>query len=786
MTQNNKNKDTTSSSQNFLIRGSDYVGKHEDFKLVGRDDELKRLFGMLTRSQANNVLMVGPGGVGCTALCMGLQASKEDMNTPFDIVSKRFFWLDSDGLFASGKNGEINEEFQKILRTLSRSPDTVLIVEDTRDFLEAAQNSGNTHLINALMRDARNGKFQIVFETRDEDLESVLKCHSDMREFFTLLDVKEPVADALREIVDNGLTRLEKHHGIRIAPEAVDAAIELTNKYRVGDMGLSRAQPERTMTLLDRALTTYRLHAHARPGGLDELEANLSAVNDALTKEIISSALAPTLEGKSKEEIESLRAVIESDIHEMMDDWETRQKTLRSLYKDQRTAEEAIRELEDQLEQQKEREAEARATSIDGSNTESEAEHKKQIEAILKQTTAGGFESEAMRALRNDIKAFQADAAENKKKYDVLRNEINDKLSLDKEHIYNEFSTISSIAVNKLTQDEKAKLLKLEDSLSNRVFSQDKAITKLSNAIQVAKTGLQEPNKPQASFLFLGPSGVGKTELAKALTETLFDEERAMFRFDMSEYMEKHAVAKLIGAPPGYEGYEAGGILTNKVRRNPNCVILFDEIEKADVSVFDIFLQILDDARLTDNRGLTVSFKDTIILMTSNMGGKNFLDDTLTVEEAEEMALEELAAKCRPEFLNRFNGRENIVALNKLDLPTIEKIASRELEKLNKMIAAQGLEVQMLPVDLAAMCKDKYNPVHGARGITGYIAAGVKPGIAKTILHTPDAKGVMVAKYNQETKEVSIDPPKPKAPAPSNENAPDKISQSATDAFKIA
>ena len=742
---------------NFLIRGNDYVAQHADFKLVGRDEELHRLSRILMRSRANSVLLVGAGGVGCTALCMGLQASKADLNAPFDIVSKRLFWLDTDGLFASGDPGRINESFQKILTTLSRTPETVLIIEDTRDFVEAARNTGCTHLINALMREVKNGKFQAILEARDDDLEAVLKCHSDLREIFTLLDIQEPGIEALRLMAENAAQCLEKYHQLRIAPEAREAAIELTSKYRVRDMSLSRAQPERTVTLLDRALTSYRQKAHARPPELDDLESRLGAVNAALAG---TRANGHGLEGKTPRELAALRAALESEMHAAMTNWEQRQTDIRKLYKDQRDGEEAIRELEAQLEIQRQKEQEARSKAPAAeTEVETPVATRPTLRSFIRVATAAGFESKEVTAIKTAMAQYQQAVDDNRTRYEALTAEINQQLLLTREHVLAEFSRISGIPVSKLNQDERVKLLALDQNLAARVFGQDHVVQKLGNAVRVARVGLKEPNKPQAAFMFLGPSGVGKTELAKALTATLFDDEKALLRFDMSEYMEKHAVARLIGAPPGYEGYEAGGILTNAMRRNPLCVILFDEIEKAHPDVFNIFLQILDDARLTDNRGLTVSFSEAIIIMTTNIGTPHFLDESLDFVTARQQALADLEEKYRPEFLNRFNGRQHIVCFNRLELPVIARIAARELSKLNERIKGAGLQVVMPADHLSAMCQDHYAPGEGARGITGYFTTHIHPAVANTILMTPEAQGSIQVRYNTEQHGVEIDPP---------------------------
>lgn len=726
-------------TQDFLIRGSDYLEQFPGFELVGREQVLKKLTAILMRKRANNVLLVGTGGVGCSAICMGLQESKKKSDTPFDIVSKRFFWLDGDWLFSSGEHEKINDGFNKTLRTLSRTSNAVLVLDDMRDFIEAARNNGSTHLINALMRAVKKKKFQAIIEARDEDLETVLKCHSDMQESYTMLDIGEPDDELLQAIVKSTAeNRLCKHHKIKISDAAITTAIDVTSKYRVRDLGLSRAQPERSLTLLDRALTSYRLDAHAKDPRLDGLQ----------------EQLANAEAGQSNSEVDQLK----QQITEITRAWADRQDEIKRIYAELREGEEAIRELEMELEDQQEQERQRLEQQAEAGE---QPEDKKSYMPFAKRTSAAGYDSEAVTAIKKKISQFQTEVDKFQHQFEALTAEINDTLELTREHVLAEFSSISGIPVSKLTQDERAKLLHLDENLSNRVFGQPEAVSKLSNQVRVARAGLQSPNKPQAAFMFLGPSGVGKTELAKALTAELFDDERALLRFDMSEYMEKHAVAKLIGAPPGYEGYEAGGILTNEMRRNPRRIILFDEIEKAHTDIFNVFLQILDDARLTDNRGLTVSFRDSIILMTTNIGTQHFLGvDDFSV--AKGMAMEDLDAEYRPEFLARFNGKRNIVCFNTLDLPVIEKIAARDIQKLNAMVqaSAPNISIEIGEKALEAMCRDHYKPITGARGITGYIEGVIKPEIANTVLFNQDAAGSIVIDYDEAKRTVVLHPPK--------------------------
>ena len=725
-----------------LIRGHDYIQSFPDFELVGREDVLKKLTAILMRKRANNVLLIGAGGVGCSAICLGLQESKQKPDTPFDIVSKRFFWLDSDLMFSSGDPAQINDGFNKAMRTLSRTPDSVLVLDDMRDFIEATRNNGVTHLINALMRALKKKKFQVIMEARDDDLETVLKCHSDMLENYTLLDIHEPDEELLLAIVTSASRkRLQTHHKIAIADSAIEAAIEVTSKYRIRDLGLSRAQPERSLTLLDRALTSYRLAAHAQDPRLEEIEASIAE-----------------LEAKDEKKAAAELEALNKQADEIRAAWAERQQKIKAIYAELRSGEDAILGLEMEIEEQQERERELLESEPDPD--EGDKKSKKGFISFAARTSGAGYDSDEVAALKQQVANFQVEVDKNKAAFEALTAEINDSLELRKDHVLAEFSSISGIPVSKLTQDERAKLLHLDENLSSRVFGQEEAVTKLANQVRVARAGLQSPNKPQAAFMFLGPSGVGKTELAKALTAELFDDERALLRFDMSEYMEKHAVAKLIGAPPGYEGYEAGGILTNEMRRNPRRIILFDEIEKAHADIFNVFLQILDDARLTDNRGLTVSFRDAIILMTTNIGTVHFLAEE-DFDIAKGHALEDLENQYRPEFLARFNGKRNIVCFSTLSLDVIEKIAARDIRQLDAMVKTTlpNVSVEVKPDALSAMCRDHYKQITGARGITGYIEGVIKPEIANTVLFNSQAEGTITIDYDEKSHTVKLQLP---------------------------
>ncbi len=681
----------------FLIRGDEYLKAHPSFKLVGRDDELKRLSAILMRSRSNSVLLVGPGGVGCTALCMGLQALKKDEHAPFDIVSKRFFWLDVDGLFSSGDQAAENTMFQAIMRELERTPDSVLVLEDTRDFIEAARNGGCPHFINALTQAVKKGRTQIILEARDDDLDMVLKSHSDMRECLTMMDLEEPRGEALLAIVSDAAASLARFHGIEIAQDAVLAAIELTNNYRTRDIGLSRAQPERGVTLLDRSLSSYRLLAHEKPLRLRDIEETINRNNGATTDQI-------------------------QEYHRIDTEWRRTQEQIKALYRSQRDGEIALLQLEDELTTQQRAEADGTAAV--------EASGKRSFKEVR---GLGGFESKEVRDIKGRLDALRAAVSENARKFSEVTQSINHELKLDRPLVLREFSRISGIAADKLDQDERIKLIKLGDNLRARIFGQDHVVDLVADGVRVFKLGRRNGKRPLA-FMFSGPSGVGKTEMAKQLAAQLLDDEQALTRFDMSEYMEKHAVAKMIGATPGYEGFDVGGILTNTMRKNPKRVILFDEVEKAHPDVFNIFLQILDDGRLTDNVGRTVSFRDAVIVMTTNAPP------------------DELNSTFRSEFLNRFNGRQNIVRFNSLDIPSMEKIVRREISQIDAAYKDQGIRTVVSDADVNAFCESQYDPLVGARGLPGYIQVSLEPIIVKRLLADENARGTLNVTWDAENK----------------------------------
>jgi ATP-dependent Clp protease ATP-binding subunit ClpB len=706
-----------------LIRGGAFLDRYPGFRLIGRDDELRRLTAILVRKKANSVLLVGPAGVGTTALCLGLQAMKNDPNAPFDIVEKRIFWLDTDGLFSSGNSETIRTEFDRLIKQLNVTPESVLIIEDTRDFIEASRSSGNNHFINALTLAVKSNKTQVILETRDGDLDFVLKWHSDIRESYTFMDVQEPNAEHLYEIVAGVAEGLFNHHHIRITDAAIRKAIDLTSKYPIEEGGLSRAQPDRTVSLLDRALSTYRLAAHKTTPTITALEVELASA---------TPEARPALEQRLIAEVRT---------------WTQRQESIKHLYRLQREGETAILALEEEKDGILAKEAKAKAERekalAEGTYVEQEQPRRGFGAAF-----AAMGESAPVAEITSKIRLYQGEIAKNKASFDAITSEINANLSLGEKEVTAEFSLITGINTDKLNEDDIGALRRLDADLRGRVFGQDPVIAKVSNAIKVSKIGRRNGDKPLASFMFMGPSGVGKTEVAKVLSLSLLGDEKALLRFDMSEYMEKHAVAKLIGAPPGYEGFEAGGILTNAMRKNRRRIILFDEIEKAHPDVFNILLQVLDDGRLSDNVGRVAQFNESIIICTTNTGQPHFLNTEIGHEEASALAMIDLEGTYRPEFLNRFAGRENIIGFERLHLPSIERIVRREVTGLDRAYSHQGIRANLHDDDLKAFCAQRYDAKMGARGLPGFIQANLEPIIVNRILETHGARGLFEVKYD--------------------------------------
>ncbi len=761
-------------SPDFLVRGSDYLAAHPDFKLIGRKDELNTIMDVLLRKNTgNNLVLHGKPGAGLSSLILGLQQKQLGDDTPIGLAAKDFYYLDVDGLFSTNDTNAINNGFKAALETLKNAQDPVLVIDDTKGFLDGLRNSGANNLMNLLMRAAKGTpRVQVVFESADADLQDLFSSHSDISKLFTLRDAGEPNPKDLRDILDHAAKKFSEQYEVEVTKEAVDQVMELTKKYP--GLTLDLAQPKRSIVILEGAMAAYVRTARARPAELDELEERLDGIMHALETGDAGGDLA----GKSKKELESLKVETENTIKEVSEDWSKRKEGLRSIREEQTQAATALREFDEAIATQTAKEKDlkdARKAYHDAKDDATRAEIKKQYklkngtdlvvgddeEGAKKSFNKFGnlniTESAEIANLKKGRKEIENEIATNKEKYaEMLQDSGGGNLKLTDEQVLAEFSRLSHVPMNKLQQDESQKLLHLADTLKERVYGQDEPIEAVAKAVKRGRVGLKKPNKPIGSFLFLGPSGVGKTELAKALAAQLFGDESALQIYNMSEYMEKHASAVLIGAPPGYEGHAEGGLLTNNMRRMPYCVNVFDEAEKADKQVFDLFLQIIDEGVLVDRRGVKASFANSINILTSNVGAKYFLDENLTFEEAKQKALADLwnpegdpndpsgQKGFRPEFLNRFTG---IFCFNRLGQVEIIKIANKSLKELNQWVKEDGISVSMPEKDLKAMCEDQYDPKNGGRGIMNYIENQITSDVADTLLKHPGTHGTVEVTY---------------------------------------
>lgn len=702
-------------AETFLITGSDKLACQKNFKLVGRTEKFEELCTILTRMEANSVIISGPSGVGITTLALALQARKADPDAPFDIVNKRLFWLDTDGLFGLGDNDAIVKQFKSIFSILNRTPDSVLIVEDTLDLVDALRNAGLMHIVNALTAMVKAKKTQVILEVREDALTQVLKCHSDFRDHFTLMDLTEPVGAELEEIALHAARDIEQSYGVKIAPAAVKAAIDMSSKYRSIDTGLTGAQPARTRTLLDRGLARYLLRAHSAPPLLAELEEELARLTaDAGRGDTAKIAAVREAIARHKAEFAEQQA------------------KFKGLYAAQREGEKSIAQMEAQLRELEEDEKRRHLEGSPGKPAANDAD----FDLIAR---AAGYATPEILQLRAEIARTQAAVDQNRDKFKAVSKEINDRLLFTADMVIDEFSLISGIDASKLKQDDAVKLLNLHGALKRRVFGQDAALEHVDRAVKVWRRG-RRTDKP-LPFLFCGASGVGKTEVSKGLAEALFDTDKALNRYDMGEFMEKNDVTKLIGAPPGYDGFAAGGEMTNSVRANPYQVMLWDEIEKAHPDIFNICLNILDDGRCRDNLGRKVEFGDVVMPMTTNIGADHALrvgtgPGDITEDEAYELTIRDLKKAFRTEFLNRFEGRENIILFRKLNMDTIEKIVFREIARINAFYAARAIEVRFPEAQLREFCDKTYSPEIGARGLPGRIKRIEAMIVEKTMAET--------------------------------------------------
>jgi ATP-dependent Clp protease ATP-binding subunit ClpB len=687
-------EDTYNSLERYAINLNERARTGKLDPVIGRDDEIRRILQILSRRTKNNPILIGEPGVGKTAIAEGLAHRIINGDVPENLKSKQIYSLDMGALIAGAKyKGEFEERLKGVVKdVLASDGEIVLFIDEIHTLVGAGKGEGAMDAANILKPALARGDLRAIGATTLSEYQKYFEKDKALERRFQIVMVDEPDTMSAIAILRGLKERYENHHKVRIKDDAIIAAVELSQRYIT-----DRFLPDKAIDLIDEAAARLRLEMNSVPEEIDEIQRKIKHL------EIEREAIKREKNKKRLEELNKELANLQEQLNSFMAKWKAEKELI-----------EKIQKYKQNIENYR----------IEADRAEREGDFGKVAEIRYGKVKEA---EEAIEKLKVELQEMQANSS-------LIREEVGP------EDIAELIARWTGIPVSKMLQSEREKLLHLEDELHKRVVGQEDAIQAIADAVRRSRAGMQDPNRPIGSFIFLGTTGVGKTELAKALAEFLFDDEHMMTRIDMSEYQERHSVSRLVGAPPGYVGYDEGGQLTEAVRRKPYSVVLLDEIEKAHPDVFNILLQVLDDGRLTDNKGRTVNFKNTIVIMTSNIGS-HLIQETFEnlneenkeelVEEAKNKVFELLKKSIRPEFLNRIDETIMFLPLSKDDIKGIVEI---QFAKIQKMLEQQGFKLEITEAAAQWIGEKGYSPQFGARPVKRVLQKYVLNELSKQIL----------------------------------------------------